>query len=98
CTAPGVLGDYVGDAFVAMHGSWNRKTPSGYSVVRIRFDRSGEPKSIEPFITGWLDPRGGKDGSPTMFGRPCGLAFAKDGALLVSDDLNGIVYRIARKN
>ncbi|HYD02313.1 MAG TPA: PQQ-dependent sugar dehydrogenase, partial [Phycisphaerales bacterium] len=97
CTALGALGDYVGDAFVAMHGSWNRKDPSGYSVVRVRFDPSGEPKAIEPFLTGWLDPRGAKDGSPTMFGRPCGLAFAKDGAMLITDDLNGVVYRVARK-
>ena len=45
--------EYRGDAFVAMRGSWNRKTPSGYEVVRIRF-AGGRPVGIEPFVTGFI--------------------------------------------
>ena len=51
--------EYQGDAFVAMRGSWNRKPPSGYEIVRIRF-RDGKPEKIEPFVTGFLQQRGGK--------------------------------------
>ena len=81
--------DANGDAFVAMHGSWNRRKPSGYEVVRVDFD-NGKPVKIEPFMTGFL-----VDGGKAYFGRPVGVAFAKDGALLVSDDVNGVIYRVA---
>jgi Raf kinase inhibitor-like YbhB/YbcL family protein len=83
--------EYRGDAFVAMHGSWNRETPSGYEVVRIRFQK-GMPTSIEPFLTGFLTSTGGR---PATYGRPVGLAIARDGALLVADDGGGRIYRIA---
>jgi Raf kinase inhibitor-like YbhB/YbcL family protein len=83
--------EYQGDAFVAMRGSWNRKPPSGYEVVRVRFD-GGKPKSIEPFITGFL-VEDGKEG-PGYLGRLAGVAVARDGALLVSDDSNGVIYRV----
>ena len=81
--------DYKGDAFVAMRGSWNREAPSGYEIVRIHFDH-GQPKSIEPFVTGFLS-----DGGKTHIARPVGLAMAKDGSMLMSDDANGVIYRIA---
>lgn len=81
--------EYRGDAFVAMHGSWNRKTLSGYEVVRIRF-KDGVPVKVEPFLTGFLS--GGAH--PAMSGQPFGVAVAKDGSLLVGDDLNGIIYRV----
>lgn len=84
--------DYRDDAFVAMRGSWNRAMPSGYEVVRVRFD-DGKPVAIEPFVGGFLSRQ--DDGSWTAFGRPVGLAVAKDGALLVSDDANGVIYRVA---
>lgn len=80
---------YQGDAFVAMRGSWNRKPASGYEIVRIRF-ADGEPRRIEPFVTGFLT-----DGGSTHVARPVGLAMARDGALLMADDANGVVYRIA---
>ncbi|HZP41125.1 MAG TPA: PQQ-dependent sugar dehydrogenase [Candidatus Binatia bacterium] len=83
--------EYRGDAFVAMHGSWNREPPAGYEVVRIRF-RDGAPERFEPFLRGFLRR---EDGRWTTFGRPCGLAVARDGALLVGDDANGVVYRVA---
>ncbi|MBX9603806.1 MAG: PQQ-dependent sugar dehydrogenase [Bryobacteraceae bacterium] len=83
--------EYRGDAFVAMRGSWNRKPPSGYEVVRIRF-RNGKPAAIEPFLTGFLT---GAGENWSQFGRPVGVAVARDGALLVSDDTNGCIYRVS---
>ena len=81
--------EYDGDAFATMRGSWNRAVPSGYEIVRIHFDH-GSPKSITPFVTGFLS-----DGGKTHFARPMGLAVAGDGALLMADDANGVIYRIA---
>ena len=49
--------EYRGNAFATMHGSWNRKPPSGYEIVRIYFE-AGEPKSIEPFVKGFLLDKG----------------------------------------
>jgi glucose/arabinose dehydrogenase len=80
---------YRNDAFVAMHGSWNSAKPVGYEVVRIKFDENGKPTAMEPFVSGWL-----LDG-PAQFGRPCGLAVAQDGALLISDDAQGVIYRVS---
>jgi Raf kinase inhibitor-like YbhB/YbcL family protein len=80
---------YDGDAFVTMRGSWNRMPASGYEIARIRFT-DGKPTSIEPFVTGFLAADG-----KSHFGRPVGLAMAKDGAMLMADDANGIIYRIA---
>ncbi len=81
--------EYQGDAFVTMRGSWNRRPPSGYEVVRVRY-RDGRPQKIEPFLTGFLT-----DGGKTHFARPMGLAVAADDALLVGDDANGVIYRVA---
>ncbi|GGY05283.1 YbhB/YbcL family Raf kinase inhibitor-like protein [Massilia dura] len=81
--------EYNGDAFATMRGSWNRSTASGYEIVRVRF-ADGQPKSIEPFVTGFLT-----DNGRTHIARPVGLAVAKDGALLMADDANGVIYRIA---
>lgn len=81
--------EYRDDAFVAMRGSWNRSEPSGFSVVRIRFDDAGNPVAFEDFITGWLI----EDGT-AHFGRLSTVAVARDGALLVNDDHNGVIYRV----
>ncbi|QJD99709.1 YbhB/YbcL family Raf kinase inhibitor-like protein [Massilia forsythiae] len=88
-TAGAFPADYQGDAFVTMRGSWNRKKASGYEIVRVRF-QGGQAKSIEPFVTGFLT-----EGGQTHIARPVGLATAKDGALLMADDANGVIYRIA---
>ncbi len=87
--------EYKNDAFVAMRGSWNRNPPSGYEVVRVRFDQSGNPKSIEPFLTGFFVKGGAPDGKDAHFARPVGLAQLKDGSLLLTDDTNDIIYRIS---
>jgi glucose/arabinose dehydrogenase len=81
--------DYSGDAFIALHGSWNRFPPTGYKVVRLHFD-AGEPVAFEDFVSGFLI----EDGE-AQFGRPAGVTVAPDGALLFSDDANGVVYRVA---
>lgn len=80
---------YHGDLFVAFHGSWNRSVPTGYKVVRVHFAAKGSPGSPEDFATGFLEP------DRTMHGRPVGLAVGPDGALYVSDDKGGFVYRIS---
>lgn len=81
--------EYKNDAFIAMHGSWNRTTPTGFKVVRLKFE-GGKPVSFQDFLTGFL-----VDGGKNQFGRPAGLAVLKDGSLLVSDDSNGVLYRIS---
>lgn len=80
--------DYVNDAFVAQHGSWNRSSPVGYRVMRIRFDADGRVIDAVPFITGWL-----KD-AETKLGRPVDIEEMPDGALLISDDRAGVIYRV----
>jgi glucose/arabinose dehydrogenase len=82
--------DYQDDAFVAMRGSWNRKPPSGYEVVRVKFD-NGVPTAIEPFLTGFVQAN---DSGHRQLGRPVGAAIARDGSLLVGDDENGVIYRV----
>ncbi|WP_394834390.1 YbhB/YbcL family Raf kinase inhibitor-like protein [Pendulispora rubella] len=79
--------EYRGDAFVSMRGSWNRKPPSGYEIVRVHF-QDGRPRSITPFVTGFV----GREGE---YGRLCGNAVAKDGSLLFTDDRNGVLYRLS---
>ena len=84
--------DYRDDALAAFRGSWNRKPPSGYEVVRLRF--SGDRfEAFEPFVGGFLQQQ--SDGSFGFFGRPVGLAVAKDGAVLVGDDTNNTLYRVS---
>lgn len=83
--------DFVNDAFVAQHGSWNRSSPVGYQVVRVRFDDAGKAIGHTPFITGWLNAKGKKTG------RPVDVEELPDGSLLVSDDLAGRIYRVTYK-
>jgi len=80
--------DYQDDAFVAMHGSWNRFPPTGYSVRRVIFE-DGEPQGFEDIVGGFLVEAG-----TAYFGRPAGITTAPDGALLFSDDVNGVIYRV----
>jgi len=83
---------YRGDAFVALHGSWNRAAPTGYKVVRVKFEK-GRPKGgYEDFLVGFW--AAGKD-TAEVWGRPAGLALAQDGSLLVADDAGQAVWRVA---
>ncbi|MBL45809.1 MAG: sorbosone dehydrogenase [Sphingomonadaceae bacterium] len=80
---------FASGAFIAQHGSWNRKPPSGYDVVYVAFDERGNPtgKPI-PVLTGFLKDDG------TTRGRPTWVEWAGDGSLLVSDDTAGIIWRV----
>lgn len=81
--------DFARGAFVANHGSWNRKPASGYDVVFVNFDARGNPVGKpEPVLTGFLT------GAGETRGRPTWVAWADDGALLVSDDTAGIIWRV----
>lgn len=84
------LGEAFGSgAFIARHGSWNRKPPSGYDVVYVAFDERGNPTGKPvPVLTGFL-----KDNGDTR-GRPTWVEWAGDGSLLVSDDTAGIIWRV----
>lgn len=80
---------FDGGAFIARHGSWNRKPPSGYDVVFVDFDARGNPVGKpKPVLTGFLQADG------TTRGRPTWVEWASDGALLVSDDTAGIIWRV----
>lgn len=80
-------GDYKNQVFIAEHGSWNRLVPTGYRVSLVRRE-NGTPTSYEIFAEGWLQGR-------SAWGRPVDVLVMPDGALLVSDDLGGAVYRIS---
>ena len=79
--------EYHGQIFIAEHGSWNRVVPTGYRISLVRLDH-GIPVSYEVFADGWLEGR-------AVSGRPVDLLVMPDGALLVSDDHAGKIYRIA---
>ena len=83
---------YRNQLFIAEHGSWNRKRKIGYRVSLVKLDESGNAKSYEPFATGWLD-----DEKQAVWGRPSDVQMMPDGALLVSDDKAGAIYRISYK-
>ena len=90
-------GDRMGEkfgqgAFIARHGSWNRKPPSGYDVIYVPFDERGNPlgKPVT-VLSGFLTGEG------TTRGRPTWVGWAGDGALLVTDDTAGIIWRVVAK-
>jgi glucose/arabinose dehydrogenase len=78
---------YRGAIFIAEHGSWNRSQKSGYRVVVVHVGKDGKVTASKPFLTGFLD------GQKTL-GRPTDVQPLRDGSLLVSDDENGVIYRI----
>ncbi|NET03568.1 MAG: sorbosone dehydrogenase family protein [Merismopedia sp. SIO2A8] len=82
---------YRNGAFVAFRGSWNRNQGTGYKVVFVPFDTSGQPLGYyEDFLTGFLlNPSG-----PTTWGRPVGLLVLPDGSLLFTEEANNRIYRI----
>ena len=84
--------EYKGDAFVSLHGSWNAEKPTGYKIVRVPFKDGRPAGSYENFLTGfWV----GGDSPANVWGKPVGLAVAKDGSLLVADDVSGYIWRIS---
>ncbi len=79
--------------YIAFHGSWNRSTKVGYAVGRVPWSADGPSGALEPFLTGFL-----VDASDDASGRPAGLIVGSDGALYVSDDKAGAVYRVTRSH
>jgi glucose/arabinose dehydrogenase len=83
--------EYRGDAFVALHGSHSRPQRTGYKVIRVRM-KDGQPTGeYEDFMTGFVVDNN------SVWGRPAGVAITRDGALLVSDDANGTIFRVTRQ-
>jgi glucose/arabinose dehydrogenase len=88
---------YEGDAFpeewrggfVTLHGSWNRASRTGYKVVRLIMENGRPTGEYEDFMTGFVLS------AEETWGRPVGVAVAKDGALLVSEDGNGTIWRVS---
>ena len=79
--------EYRNAIFIARHGSWNRTKKIGGDIVVARLSEDGAVKSIEPFITGFIE-------NNNYVGRPADVEFVKDGSMLISDDFNGAVYRV----
>ncbi len=76
--------EYRGSLFVAYHGSWNRRVPTGYKIVSIDMNTF----TVKDFATGWLQGN-------NVLGRPVDIVVAQDGSLFVSDDNAGKIYRIS---
>jgi glucose/arabinose dehydrogenase len=81
--------DYRGDAFAAEHGSWNRSKRTGYKVIRIRLKDGVPTGEYEDFVTGFVV------NDSDVWARPVGVTVAKDGALLISEDGNGTIWRVS---
>jgi glucose/arabinose dehydrogenase len=81
--------EYRGDAFVALHGSWNRAKRTGYKVVRLPFKDGAPTGEYEDFLVGFVAD------DASVWGRPVDVAVAHDGALLVTDDAGGAIWRVA---
>jgi glucose/arabinose dehydrogenase len=82
--------DYKGTMFIARRGSWNRDQLFGYDVVNARPSADGKSAKVTPFLTGFMDPKENK-----FWGRPVDVLVMPDGALLVSDEQVGAIYRIS---
>ena len=92
--------EYRNQIFVAEHGSWNRSQPQGYRVMLVKLDGQ-KVVSYTPFAEGWLRGIRSSRGNATIgdaWGRPADVLVMPDGALLVSDDEAGVIYRISYKN
>lgn len=79
---------YKNSIFIAEHGSWNRSKKTGYQVSRVTLDQNGKAIAKEPFMTGFIT-------GEEFWGRPADVQVMPDGALLVSDDTAGAVFRVS---
>jgi glucose/arabinose dehydrogenase len=80
---------YVGDAFAAFHGSWNRSLRTGYKLVRVHMKNDQPTGDYEDFLTGFIADNG------NVWGRPVATTELKDGSLLLSDDGGNVIFRIS---
>ena len=84
---------YQGGAFVGQHGSWNRSALAGYKVIFVPF-KDGKPAGKpEDFLTGFI----ADVDKAEVYGRPVGVTQTPDGAILVADDVSGVVWKVAAK-
>jgi glucose/arabinose dehydrogenase len=88
-TADAFPAAWRGGAFVGQHGSWNRRPLNGYRVVFVPFAGGRPAAPPQVFLTGFLNAKN------QIQGRPVGVAVDKRGALLVADDVGGVVWRVA---
>jgi glucose/arabinose dehydrogenase len=79
--------EYRNALFIARHGSWNRTKKIGGDVVTAKLNVDGSVKSVQPFITGFLN-------NNEYWGRPVDVHVMKDGSMLISDDFAGAIYRV----
>ena len=80
--------EFKGDIFASEHGSWNRARRTGYKVIRVPLKDGKATGEYEDFLVGFVTPEG------NVWGRPVGVAVAKDGSLLVTDDGGNIIWRV----
>ena len=81
--------EYRGNIFAAQHGSWNKSVRTGYSVIRVPLKNGRATGEYQDFLTGFVTPAG------NVWGRPVGVAVAKNGSLLVSDDGSNSIWRVS---
>jgi glucose/arabinose dehydrogenase len=81
--------EYHYDCFASEHGSWNRARRVGYKVIRVPMKDGKATGEFEDFLVGFVTKEG------NVWGRPVGVAVAKDGALMITDDGSGTVWRVA---
>ena len=84
--------EYWNNLLVAYHGSWNRSVPTGYKVVRYKFDAERKYLGEEDFITGWLHQ---SNGGYEALGRPVDIVVNNDGTAFISDDKAGVIYKVS---
>ena len=82
--------EYRGDAFIALHGSWNRSKRTGYKIIRVRFKNNKPVGGYEDFLTGWMVDENRRE----VWGRPVGLLVLKDGSMLITDDGANKIWRV----
>jgi glucose/arabinose dehydrogenase len=83
--------EYRGDGFVAEHGSWNRSNRTGYKVIRIKLKDGVPTGEYEDFVTGFAI------NDESVWGRPFGVTFMKDGSMLISEDGHGTIWRVSHR-
>jgi glucose/arabinose dehydrogenase len=82
--------EYQGDIFASQHGSWNKSVRVGYEVIRVPLHQTGHPTGeYEDFLTGFALDNG------KVWGRPVGVTGARDGSLLVTDDVSNSIWRVS---
>lgn len=82
--------EYRGDAFVALHGSWNRESRTGYKIIRIHFENGKPAGGYDDFVAGWMEGGTNKE----VWGRPVGVLVLKDGSMLITDDGGRKIWRV----